>query len=109
MRLMLLLVVFLLTSQAAYATTNITVGNITIVVPTIKINVSRIENIQLPNSTVKVQPLISLRNFSFSNLLKDQLNGVYDIVSDALSISIRKSLEQLPTLVDFIGNGATHS
>ncbi|MFH0928899.1 MAG: hypothetical protein V1818_00920 [Candidatus Aenigmatarchaeota archaeon] len=102
MKMLIMAAIFLLSVTPVLAV-NITVGNLTIMIPKIAINATNMPNITL-NQTVRIDVLKLMQDFGVSDMLNQQLVIFYDVFKDVLKLSIAKSLEMLPDLVSVMTN-----
>lgn len=103
MKLVLVLVMFLLSVSPVLAAT-IRVGNLTIILPNITINTTKLPVMRL-NQTQTVDVLGILDRLGVSDLLKDTLSQLFQSVREALARSIVKSIEMLPDLIQVMVRG----
>lgn len=102
MKMLIIAAIFLLSITPVLAV-NITISNLTIMIPKLTINATNMPNITF-NQTVRIDVLKLMQDLRVSDMLNQQLNSVYSIFKDVLKLSIAKSLEMLPDLVSVMKN-----
>ncbi|MBN2203173.1 MAG: hypothetical protein JW700_03235 [Candidatus Aenigmarchaeota archaeon] len=95
MRILAIALIFLLTSSPVLAA-NITVGNLTIMVPKITIRINELPEM---NETPRIDIMKLMERTGVSKIIDRQMELVYKTLNDAIKISIDKSLEKIPELV----------